>query len=99
PTRESPPLSGNVTTVQDVAPPSASLQELQVGSRRDVVAILNALCDYYYRNEPSSPVPLFLQRARRLVNMDFVDIVRNLAPDGLADVSRWAGGLDACDKN
>ncbi len=78
---------------------SASFDRLHVGSRGDVVTILDALCVYYEHNEPSSPVPLLLQKARRLVDMDFLDIVRNLAPDGLADVSRWAGCLDAGDEN
>ncbi len=78
---------------------SATLDRLHVGSRSDVVTILDALCVYYEHNEPSSPVPLLLQKARGLVDMDFLDIVRNLAPDGLADVSRWAGCLDSCDEN
>ncbi|MGE0374308.1 MAG: type VI secretion system protein TssA [Planctomycetaceae bacterium] len=99
PETKAPPAAASSSSVPASAAASITPERLHVAGRRDVVAILNALCDYYNRNEPSSPVPLLLHRARRLVDMDFLDIVRNLAPDGLADVSRWAGGLDACDKN
>ncbi|MEZ6144410.1 MAG: type VI secretion system protein TssA [Planctomycetaceae bacterium] len=82
-----------VRPLEDSAPelPPPTREGQRVKSRRDVLAMLDELCDYYHRNEPSSPVPLLLQRSRQLVEMDFVDIVRNLAPDGLADVSRWVG--------
>lgn len=86
-------------TMPAAAGPPVCALRLQIGNRQEVVAALNAVCDYYNRSEPSSPVPLLLRRARQLVDMDFVDIVRNLAPDGLADVSRWAGGLSAVDQN
>lgn len=89
------PMGNSVSSEADG--PAAGVP--MIGSRRDVVATLDALCDYYSHNEPSSPVPLILRRARRLVEMDFVDIVRNLAPDGLADVSRWVGSLDSGDEN
>ena len=57
-----------------------------IGSRQDVARVLDLLCDYYARCEPSSPIPLLLQRAKRLVHMDFLEIIRDLAPDGLAQV-------------
>jgi type VI secretion system protein ImpA len=56
-----------------------------------VVRTLDRICGYYARNEPSSPIPLLLRRARRLVTMDFVDIVRDLAPDALAQVEALRG--------
>ena len=57
-----------------------------ISSRQDVVRALDLICDYYARLEPSSPVPLFLQRAKRLVSKDFMDIIKDLAPDGLGQV-------------
>ncbi len=91
--------SATGATVAATSATATSSDRLHVGSRGDVVTILDALCVYYEHNEPSSPVPLLLQKARRLVDMDFLDIVRNLAPDGLADVSRWAGCPDSGDDN
>jgi type VI secretion system protein ImpA len=51
-----------------------------IGSRADADAALVAVCAYFRRSEPSSPVPLLLERARRLLNMDFMESMRDLAP-------------------
>ncbi len=53
-----------------------------IRSREDVLRSLDRICHYYAQREPSSPVPILLQRARRLVSMGFREIVRDLAPDG-----------------
>ena len=42
--------------------------------------------------EPSSPIPLFLERAKRLVSKDFLEVLADIAPDALAQ-ARAAGGL------
>jgi type VI secretion system protein ImpA len=65
----------------------------EVSSREDVIRLLDKACEYFKRNEPSSPVPLLLQRAKRLVSKDFLGIVQDLAPGGVAEV-RSIGGLD-----
>ena len=57
-----------------------------ISSRQDVIRALDLVCDYYARLEPSSPVPLFLQRAKRLVTKDFMDIIKDMAPDALGQV-------------
>lgn len=62
-----------------------------IGSREDVVRTLGVICDWYARHEPSSPVPLLLKRAQRLVTADFIDIVRDLAPDALSQIEKLMG--------
>lgn len=62
-----------------------------VRSRQDVIRVLEQICDFYKRTEPSSPVPLILQRARRLVDMDFVQLLTDLAPDSLTQINVIAG--------
>jgi type VI secretion system protein ImpA len=57
-----------------------------IASREDVIRVLDQVCRYYERCEPSSPVPVLIQRAKRLVAKDFMEIVRDLAPDGLSQV-------------
>ncbi len=54
-----------------------------IGSRQDVLKTLDLICKYYAENEPSSPVPILLQRAKKLVTADFIEIVQNLLPDGM----------------
>jgi type VI secretion system protein ImpA len=63
----------------------------EVNSREDVIRVLDKICLYYQRLEPSSPIPLLLQRAKRLVSASFMDIVRDLAPDGLAQIETLRG--------
>ena len=63
----------------------------QISSREDVIRALDLLCDYYTLHEPASPVPLLLKRARRLVTGDFLDILRDLAPDALPQIRKICG--------
>lgn len=62
-----------------------------IASREDVARALDRVCEYYRRHEPSSPVPLLLERAKRLATMDFLSIVQDLAPSGLPEVEAIRG--------
>jgi type VI secretion system protein ImpA len=62
-----------------------------VNSREDVIRSLDRICQYYETHEPSSPVPLLLQRAKRLVRKDFLAIIRDLAPDGVTQIENLGG--------
>jgi type VI secretion system protein ImpA len=57
-----------------------------IGSRDDVLRMLDKLVGYYARHEPSSPIPILLERAKRLVPMNFFEIMQDLAPDGVAQL-------------
>ncbi len=77
-----------------VAPTPAPLRVAGPGviaSREDVTRTLDRICEYYANNEPSSPVPLILQRARRLVGLDFMDLLRDLTPDGVGQFETISG--------
>jgi len=63
----------------------------RIASPEDVRRRLDEICEYYARHEPSSPVPLLLRRARRLVGRDFVALLRDLVPGGLDELERVAG--------
>lgn len=69
---------------------------LDVRTRDDVQRVLDVLCLYYEQHEPSSPVPLLLRRARRLSAMNFMEILRDLAPAGTpeAEVIRGREGTE-----
>jgi type VI secretion system protein ImpA len=60
-------------------------------SRQDVVRTLDLICEYYRRYEPSSPIPLLLRRAQRLVDKDFVEIVNDLTPEALGPLKLIIG--------
>lgn len=63
----------------------------EIRSREDVVRVLDQACEYFERHEPSSPVPLLLRRAKRLVSKDFMEILRDLAPDGVSQAENIGG--------
>ena len=54
----------------------------EIASREDVIRMLDRICDYFSRHEPSSPVPFLLKRAKNLVTKDFMEIMLDLAPGG-----------------
>jgi type VI secretion system protein ImpA len=58
---------------------------------QDVIDALDKVISYYQAKEPSSPVPLLLMRAKRLVSLGFIDILRDLAPDALAQAANVTG--------
>jgi type VI secretion system protein ImpA len=62
-----------------------------ISSRADVAATLDRLCAYYAAHEPASPVPLLLVRARGLIDKSFVDLLKELAPEGLAQLTQVIG--------
>lgn len=62
-----------------------------INSREDVIRALDAICSYYAKNEPSSPIPMFMERSKKLVMMTFVDIVKELVPDALSRVDILRG--------
>jgi type VI secretion system protein ImpA len=63
-----------------------------VRSRQDAIRALEAVAEYFRQHEPSSPIPLLLDRATRLVSKDFLDVLADIAPEALAQ-ARAAGGI------
>lgn len=64
------------------------------GGTMDVVAALDAIIAHYKHNEPSSPLPILLLRARRLVDADFMTIMKDIAPNGVDNVMMIGGIAD-----
>lgn len=62
-----------------------------IASREDAIRALERACEWIERNEPSNPAPLLIRRSQRLMSKNFVDIVRDLIPEGLAQVEKLAG--------
>jgi type VI secretion system protein ImpA len=62
-----------------------------INNQNDVKNTLDRLMQYYARYEPSSPVPMLLARAKRLVGADFLTIIKELAPEGESNVNLVAG--------
>jgi type VI secretion system protein ImpA len=63
----------------------------EINSREDVIRVLDKICQYYERTEPSSPIPILLKRSKRLVSASFLDILKDIAPDGLSQAEFFRG--------
>jgi type VI secretion system protein ImpA len=63
-----------------------------IKSRQDAIRALDAVIAYFRAHEPSSPVPLFLERAKRLVSKSFIEVLQDIAPDGLTQ-AHLIGGI------
>lgn len=57
----------------------------------DVIRAIEDICKYYALSEPSSPVPILLRRAGRLVGKSFLDIMQDLAPSGMDQIKVFQG--------
>ena len=75
------------------APPAAAApaHSGDIGGPQDVIAALDRICAYYEKNEPSSPVPLLMRRAKRLVSKNFMEIIGDLAPDTVKQIEKISG--------
>ncbi|MEM6371295.1 MAG: type VI secretion system protein TssA [Pseudomonadota bacterium] len=65
-----------------------------INTPTDVQNALDRIISYYERAEPSSPVPLLLVRAKKLVGADFMTIVRDMAYDSVDRVNMIGGISD-----
>jgi type VI secretion system protein ImpA len=63
----------------------------QVNSREEAVRAIEMVCEYLDRTEPTNPAPLFLRRAQHLIGHNFLQLMKELAPDALAEVARVVG--------
>lgn len=54
----------------------------EIANREDALHMIDKICAYFDRYEPSSPAPLLLKRAKRLATKDFMSILLDLAPGG-----------------
>lgn len=62
-----------------------------IDSRTDALRAIDMVSDYLERTEPTNPAQLLLRRARKLVNKNFIELVKELAPDGLNEVAKVMG--------
>lgn len=64
----------------------------EIRSRQDVTATIERLVAYLERTEPTNPAQWLLRRAHRVMNMNFLEAIVELAPDGLDQAERMVGG-------
>jgi type VI secretion system protein ImpA len=63
----------------------------EIRSRDDAIRMMDKICEYFARHEPSSPVPLLVNRARRLTRLNFMDLIRDLSPEAIEKIKVISG--------
>jgi len=84
------PGSSNAGSGESPAMTMAAVTDIR--SSQDAIRALEAVAAYFRSHEPSSPVPMFLDRARRLVSKSFMEVLEDIAPDGLSQ-AKLIGGI------
>lgn len=62
-----------------------------IDTREDAVKAIDLVCQYLERTEPTSPAQLLLRRAQRLIDKNFLELVKELAPEALNEVAKIMG--------
>lgn len=83
--------TGDAAAATDLAPVGT------VRNRQDATRALDAVAAFFRTNEPSSPIPLLIERAKRLVAKDFLEVLAELAPEALAPAKAASGVRDSDD--
>ncbi|OPA83774.1 type VI secretion protein ImpA [Pseudomonas fluorescens] len=86
---EAAPVAVSVASVAAVTVPQAPRGE--INNREDARQTIDRLCTYFQTHEPASPVPFLLQRAKSLIDKNFMELLQDLAPDGLAQLALVSG--------
>ena len=63
----------------------------EIRTRQEAVAAIDSIAIFFRTHEPSSPVPLLMARAKRLIDLDFLSIIEDIAPDAVAQVKKLHG--------
>lgn len=63
----------------------------KIASRADAKRLLEQVCGYLEQAEPAHPSPILVRRAIRLLDMSFMEIVRELTPESITEIERLGG--------
>lgn len=63
-----------------------------IKSRQDAIRAIDTIAAFFRQNEPSSPVPLFLDRAKNLVGKSFLEALQDITPEAV-HAAKTAGGI------
>jgi type VI secretion system protein ImpA len=83
--------SGDSAPAHTASGPTFDAANLKLSSRNDVEQCFDLILNYYEECESSSPVPILISRAKKLVNADFLDIVKDIFPEALEQVQSLGG--------
>ena len=85
------PQTEQQPTATQPVQPVTDWRSVQVTSRADAQLMLEKAKQYFAQYEPSHPAPLMIERVQRLSELNVMDIIRDLAPDGVNQLENIFG--------
>lgn len=70
------------------------LRDIKISNRDDVNIVLEKLTLYFRLKEPSHPAPLFIDRLKKLMDMNFYEIMKEISPNSINDLENIIGTVD-----
>jgi type VI secretion system ImpA family protein len=85
---ETAPASGaSAQSLRASASPAAgdtvNIANYKPATRADALLLLKKVIEYYQNMEPNSPIPLLLNRAVRMAQMSFLELLESMVPEAL----------------
>ena len=86
--QDTAPVQSVVAATATVAPQVVvksvfNLDTYKAQSRSDALILIKKASEYFEKTEPTSPVPYLLQRALRMANMNFIDLLGEIDSNAL----------------
>jgi type VI secretion system protein ImpA len=81
---ESGSTHGASGSVRHTGTGKVDIATFQVSSRTEALLLLRKGSEYFQREEPNSPIPLLINRALRISEMNFLELLEDIAPDALS---------------
>ncbi|QZY93061.1 type VI secretion system ImpA family N-terminal domain-containing protein (plasmid) [Pantoea dispersa] len=85
-------------SISDVENPAAGLKNAsespsaqQLNQRSEAVLMLDNVLAYFDKHEPSHPAPVLILRAKKMIGMDFAEIIQELLPEAVESLQQFAG--------
>ena len=63
----------------------------EITTRQDALHMLDRVISYLIQAEPGNPAPLLIERAKKLIGVDFFEIMANLAPNAMDTIETVTG--------
>ena len=82
---------GGATSTAAIASDRPASGVHSVDTRQDAIRAIDLVCAYLERHEPTNPAQFLLRRAERVIDKNFLQLVKELAPDAVKEVSRIMG--------
>jgi type VI secretion system protein ImpA len=73
------------------APSAAGPIRGEIRTREEAIAMLDKVIQFIERTEPGNPAPLLIARAKKLVGINFLSIIEELAPDAMSAIQNITG--------